>query len=73
MLYLSRGQPRSAAEIHLAITRLGVHSSCFTQSLNANDEFGQRFASLRISRATPALWSSHSGRKCGATRRRRPT
>ena len=68
------GQPGAALPRFTCYTRLGVHPSFLTQLLNANDELLRSCASaLQACVATPALWSSHSGRKCGATRRRRPT
>jgi hypothetical protein len=42
---LSRGQPRSAAEI-TCYTRLGVHPSFFTRLLNANDELLRSWPAL---------------------------
>ena len=70
---LSRGQPGAALPRFTCYTRLGVHPSFLTQLLNANDELLRSWASALQACVDSSFVVEHSGRKCGATRRRRPT
>ena len=70
---LSRGQPRSAPEIHLLYAVRRGFDLEYTL-LNANDELLRSWPALCSLRISHQLWVVEpQRRKCGATRRRRPT